>query len=429
MLADTKIQLLQQAQAAQAVGNWTEVTQCLQQLALVDIEPEASQVLDLALTVLDEGDFHQRWDMAKVFPCLGANAGIGIERAIAPLIEIVTSNEQEEELRWYTARILGEFAHPKAIAALVDLLKSTGDEELVSMAASALGQIGNPAVEALSELLVNETTRLIAVKSLAHIRRSEIIAPLLTVVEDLDANIRAMAIEALGSFHHSEIAPVLLNALNDVAAPVRKEAVTGLGFRSDLTELDLVDKLIPRLYDFNIDVCSAAVTSLGRLGSDRAAEAIDALLNSPTPTNLQLECIRALGRLETPLSLQYLRSCLNEASSPTLQQEAVKVLGQVEQLKAIAGDTLLEALQLSNSLTSAIALSLGRLGEHKAIEPLIRLLANSDTGVRLHAIAALQQLAPTQAYQQLQQLNNNDVQINYELKQGIEFALHEWQQT
>jgi HEAT repeat protein len=112
-----------------------------------------------------------------------------------------------------------------------------------------------------------------------------------------------------------------------------------------------------------------------------------------------------------------------------LQQEAVKVLGQVEQLKAIAGDTLLEALQLSNSLTSAIALSLGRLGEHKAIEPLIRLLANSDTGVRLHAIAALQQLAPTQAYQQLQQLNNNDVQINYELKQGIEFALHEWQQT
>ena len=429
MLADIKIQLLQQAQAAQAVGNWTEVTQCLQQLALVNIEPEASQVLDLALTVLDEGDFHQRWDVAKVFPSLGANAGIGIERAIAPLIEIVTSNEQEEELRWYAARILGEFAHPKAIAALVDLLKSTGDDELVSMAASALGQIGNPAVEALSELLVEETTRPIAVKSLAHIRRSEIIAPLLKVVKDPDANIRAMAIEALGSFHNGEIAPVLLNALNDVAAPVRKEAVTGLGFRSDLREeLDLVDKLIPRLYDFNIDVCSTTVTSLGRLGSDRAAEAIDALLNSPTPLNLQLECIRALGRLETPLALQYLGSCLNESSSPTLQQEVIKVLGQVEQLPAIAGDILLEALQLSNSLTSAIALSLGRLGELKAIEPLINLLANSDTGVRLHAIAALQQLAPAQAYQQLQQLNNNS-SITPELKQGIEFTLHEWQQT
>jgi HEAT repeat protein len=430
MLADIKIQLLQQAQTAQAVGNWTEVTQCLQQLALVDIEQEASQVLDLALTVLQAGDFHQRWDMAKVFPRLGENTGIGIDRAIAPLVEIVTSDEEEEELRWYAARILGEFHHPSAIAALVDLLKSPGDDELTSMAASALGQIGNPAVAALSDLLRDETTRLIAVKSLAHIRRSEIIPPLLTVVKDPDANIRAIAIEALGSFHNGEIPPVLLDALDDVAAIVRKEAVTALGFRSDVREeLDLVNLLIPRLYDFNIDVCCTAVVTLGRLGSDRAAESIEALLHSPIPINLQLECIRALGRLETPLCLQYLHSCLKEPSAPVLQQEVIKVLGQIEALTAMAGDILIETLQLrapSDSLTSAIALSLGRLGEIKAMEPLIKLLANPDTGVRLHAIASLQQLAPTQAYQQLQQLNK-DSKINFELKQGIEFALNEWQ--
>ncbi len=432
MLADPKIQLLQQAQTAQAAGDWTGVIQCLQQLASAEIGQETSQVLDLALEALIEGDFSQRWDVAKMFPRLGVKAGIDIHNIISPLIEIVKSDE-DEELRWYAARILGEFNQPSAIAALVNLLKSSDHDELTSMAASALGQIGNPAVAALSELLAAEDTRLIAVKSLAHIRRSETIAPLLTVVKDPDANIRAISIEALGSFHSSEIPQVLLEALDDFAAPVRKEAVTGLGFRTDLREeLDLVNCLVPLLYDFNLDVCCSAATSLGRLGSEVAAEAIDAVISSPAPINLQLECIRALGRIETPLCLQYLRSYLNAHSSLALQQEIVKVLGQIEakELKVIAGDILIETLQLlelSTSIKSAIALSLGRLGEIKAVEPLIELLATTDTGVRLHAIASLQQLAPVQAYQQLQQLNNDSGVKKLELTQGIEFALKEWQ--
>ena len=423
MLADIK-QLLQQAQVAQEIGNWTVVIQCLQQLVLGEIEAEATQVLDLALTVLIEGDFHQRWDIAKVFPRLGANAGIGIARAISPIIEIVTGDE-DEELRWYAARILGEFNHPKAIAALVNLLKSSDNDELTSMAASALGQIGNPAVATLKELLLDESTRLIAVKSLAHIRRKEVIAPLLTVVKDHNAQIRAIAIEALGSIHNSSIPPVLIAATDDIAAPVRKEAVTGLGFRADVQEeFDLVNKLIPRLYDFNIDVCCTAAMALSRLGGEVAATAINVVLKSPhTPINLQLECIRALGKIETPLCLQYLHSCLNEDFSLALQQEIVKVLGQV-QLTAMAADILIESLELSNNIKSAIALSLGRLREIKAIDPLINLLATPDTGVRLHAIASLQQLTP--AYQKLQQLNN-DATISPALKQGIEFALNEWQ--
>jgi HEAT repeat protein len=424
MLSNIKTQLLQQAQAAQELGNWTNVIQCLQQLALVDIDPEIGQVIDLALVVLQEGDFQQRWDIAKVYPRLGKQ----IDRLIAPIIEIVISEEEDEELCWYAARILGEFNQPSAIAALVNLLKSADNDELTSIAASALGQIGNPAVAALSELLVDEDTRLLAVQSLAYIRRSQIIAPLLTVVKDPDPKIRATAIEALGSFHNAEIPPILIAATDDIAASVRKEAVTGLGFRADVREeLDLVNKLIPRLYDFNINVCCTAAAALGRLGSRAAADAINKVLNSPhTPLNLQLECVRALGKIETPISLQYLRSCLNEHFSPVVQQEIVKVLGQVEELTVIAADILIESLQLSNSVKSAIV-SLGRLGEIKAIEPLINLLATPDTGVRLHALASLQQLAPIQAYQQLQQLHN-DLAITPELKQGIEFALKEWQQ-
>lgn len=431
MLIDPQTELLQQAQSARNIGDWTAVVQCLQQL-LLDTRLERDRLLDLAIDALIAGDFQQRWDVAKLFPKLAVG---NVESVIAPLIEIVKDEEEEEELRWYAARILGEFDQPSAISTLIELLKTADNDELTAMAATALGQIGNFAVAALSELLADQETRLLAVRSLGSIRRSEIITPLLSVVKDPDATIRAVAIEALSSFHNADIPPVLLQAIDDIAANVRREAVIGLGFRSDLRdELDLVNKLVPKLYDFNIGVCCAAASALGRLGTDEAAKGLYQVLRSPhTPLNLQLECIRALGRVSTLSSLQYLDNCLHEQSSLTLWQEIVKVLGQVEQLNltATAAQILIEALnlpQISNlpeSIKGAITLSLGFLGDIRAIDPLIALLATSDSGVRLHVIAALQQVAPVKAFQQLQQLNN-DRTITPQLKQGIAIALAEW---
>ena len=72
-----------------ASANWSLLIQCLQQLILgekvvipsQDTPPvsesevsEQTQVLDLALEVLAVGDFHQRWEIAKVFPKLGQSA-------------------------------------------------------------------------------------------------------------------------------------------------------------------------------------------------------------------------------------------------------------------------------------------------------------------------------------------------------------------
>lgn len=386
------------------------------------------QQMELAIDVLASGDFHQRWDIAKVFPKLGQNA-------IAPLIEILEDEDAEEELRWFAARILGEFNHPAVIAALVEVLKISDNEELSAMAAAALGQIGSPAVAAVTTLLAEEDTRLLAVRSLSHIRRRETIVPLLSVVQDPQISIRAAAIEALSSFHDSRIPPVLIDALDDLAARVRREAVIGLSFRPDLREeLDLVSQLMPRLYDFNLDVCAAAASALGRLGTDAAATALDQVLKSPnTPIKLQLEIVRALGRVGTVTSLEYLRSCLFQLQSATVWQEVVTVMGRLEQpdLTARATDILIEILQsadlatLASSVKQAIALSLGQLGEMQAIDPLIQLLADADAGVRLHVITALKQLANEAAHCQLQQLATNEA-LAPELKQGIAIALSEW---
>ncbi len=427
-------QLLVQIQAAHDAANWSSLIQDLQQLILgVDSEhPEIVKnreyLLTLSLSMLEMGDFQQRWEITKVLTYLG-------NIAIPPLIDILKDKDAEEELRWYAARILSEFQHPDAILPMVELLKTDEDEELKAIAATALGQMGTVAIAALSELLLNEDTRLLAVRSLSCIRQPKTIAPLLSVVQDPQAAIRAAAIEALSSFHDERVPPVLLNALDDVAATVRRAAVLGLSFRPDLRKvLDLVTRLQPKLYDFNLEVCCAAAVCLSCMGCDDAAQQLFQVLISPnTLLPLQLETIRALSWVGTLSSLEYLQTAFNQTTSETLWQEIVTVLGRVQnpQLTTPAAEILLQIMRSQHPATEianfncAIALSLGQLGKMPAIEPLISLLADSNASVRLHAIAALKNLDEKATHQQLQQLANNAT-LTPDLQQGIAIALAEW---
>lgn len=426
-------QLLVQAQAAHDAADWSLLIQYLQQLILAEdstrpeiVNPE--QLLELAISILERGDFQERWEIAKVLTRLG-------NIAIPALIEILEDEEAELELRWYAARTLGEFQHPDVMISLLNLLKISEDEELKTIAAAALGQMGTIAITKLAELLTQQNTRLLAVRSLSYIHSRETITPLLSVIQDSQAVIRATALEALSSFHDERVPPVLLNALDDVAATVRRTAVLGLGFRPDLcAELDLVPKLQPKLYDLNLEVCCAAAIALSRMGGDEATKHLFEVLVSPhTPQPLQLESIRALIWVETLSGLEYLQKALDQSTSQTVWQEIVTVLGRVQkpQLTTQAAEILMDVLRSQHpaakitTIKSAIALSLGQLGNTQAIKPLILLLADADQVVRLHAIAALKKLDGDVAYQQLQELASNTT-ISLDLQQGIAIALAEW---
>lgn len=427
-------QLLVQAQIAHDAADWSKVLQCLQQLILredsthPEIVKNQEYLQELALSILEMGDFQQRWEIAKLFVRLG-------NVAITPLIDILKDEDAEEELRWYAVRILGDLKNPIVIAPLVEFIKSSKDEELKAIAATALGQIGQSAIAALSELLASQNTRLLAVRSLSYIRQPEIIAPLLSVVQDPLVEIRAIAIEALSSFHDSRIPPILLKALTDVAGAVRREAVLGLSVCRDLhSSLDLVAQLQPKLYDSNLEVAQAAALALSRMGNDEAAENLFQGLISPhTPIKLQLEIVRALSWVKTLSGLEYLQEAFNQLSSQTLWLEIVTVLGRVSNstLTAASAEILLSILRSQHpaveivSIKSAIALSLGQLGNIDAMEPLISLLADNNEVVRLHIVAALKNLAAETAYQQLQQLANNPV-LTPDLRKGVTAALAQW---
>ncbi len=419
-------EILEQANTAATLQDWGRLSQDLQQLLTSEeqsklfSDPNATAILlDLAMQVLEWGSFQDRWDIAKLFPNFGIDA-------IAPLIDFLNDEEADPEAQWFAVRILGSFNHPRVIEALIELLKTSQSEDLNSMAVSVLASMGKTAVSVLETLLEEDSTRLFAVQALGQIRRSETVPLLMQVIRDPEVQIRAIAIEALSSFHSDDITTVLIAALQDVAVQVRLAAVTGLGFRSDRS--NLVGQLRPLLLDLNLEVCRQTAIALGRLGTLQAATALYEVLQSQhTPENLAIELVRALGWIALPEALNYLETALLQLSLPEMVQlEIVQTLGRIDsvELKPQATQILLNGLPKLESvgIRQAIALSLGQLGDPDAINALVALLADTDDGVRLHAISALKTLDAEQHLKRLAQIEPEES----ELGRGIAIALREW---
>ncbi len=428
------LNILEQAQVAADRQNWSELVQCLQQLPLKGHQPLEAENLEkavsLAIAVLEYGDFQDRWEVEKILPNLGNGA-------IAPLINLLENEDADIEQQWFAARILGKFDRPEVIEALAKLVKNA-DEELSQIAAETLGNLGPTAVASLATLLLQADSRLFATEALAQIRRSETITPLLSVVTDSQVAVRATAIEALSSCHDSRIGPVLVAALKDPATAVRKEAVRALGVRAYLDEeFDLVNLLKPLLWDIRLEVCQQAAIAMGRLKTDAAAAILFELLRSAiTPVSLQIETVRALSWMETATALEYLEKALiasNYHIHPTVCQEIVTVLGRWSkpELKSDAAKIIINFIESNHpavedaGIKQSLALALGQLGDMRALDVLIQLLANPDNSVRLHSLSALKQLGAGEVRHKLESLLKED-NLGLGLREGIAIALQEW---
>ncbi|MEM6403222.1 MAG: HEAT repeat domain-containing protein, partial [Cyanobacteria bacterium P01_D01_bin.116] len=378
---------------AVAEANWIVVNQQLQQLldkknqtqAVEDSELE--QAVAIVMQVMKAGDFQTRWDIAKIFPKIG-------KPAIAPLLEILNSEKTDLEIRWFVIRILGEFKEPEVVISLVKFLEETEEEELAMMSAQTLAKIGQPAITALIELLKDEKSRLLAVKSLSQIRRSEVIEPLLSVVDDSLAEVRVIAIETLSSFHQKRLISVFIKALQDTSFSVRKEAVIALKMRAEFKEeFDLVNHLQPLLFDINSEVSQQAVLAMGCMKDEAAIKALFDIINLKiAPLFIQKEAARALNWSKSFIALDCLKYCLY-SSDITLTQEIICVLGRQEsiELKSYATKILIDFLNSDREIVrqscikQKIATSLGDNQDLSALIHLEKLAINDDSKVKLYA--------------------------------------------
>jgi HEAT repeat protein len=374
--------------------DWSLVNYCLKQLPLTRNQVNAPQVGELAIQVLLNGDFQEKWEVAKIFPLL--------DRSIVPcLIEIVHNENLDEEIRWFACRILGAFPEPEAIASIALLLQTATAEELTLVACQTLTQMDTHAIKVLRDLLSQPKHRLLAVTALSQIRHPAIVTPLLSTIDDANPQIRTIAIVTLATFHDSRILPVLIHALKDTAAAVRKEAAIALGVRQNSSKsVNLVEYLQPLLYDLNLEVCRQAAIALGRIKQESAVNALFQILKSPhTPAELKIDTVRALSWSELEPGLEYLQQAL-AVETENICQEIIAVLGRISKpsLKLKATQILINFYhdQLKHQdlprLKQTLASSLGILGHIEARSSLEQLARDLDRKVQLHATAALEKL-------------------------------------
>jgi HEAT repeat protein len=398
----TKLILEQALKAAQA-QNWLEVSNQLQQLPQSKSDNDSQQLLlnprdwqtvfDLALEMLIKADFQYKWEITKLFPLLG-------HQIITPLNILALDETVATEVRWSICQILGNFPEQSVVLTLVQLLQQSTDNELISIAGKTLVKIGDCAIDALVDLLSEPKYCFLATKSLSYIRSASTITPLLTITTHEDAELRAMAINALGSFHDQRIPPVLITALQDRSGTVRKEAAIALGFRPDLCQsMDLVKHLQPLLYDLNLEVCSQAAISLGRMHQPSATNSLFEVLQADTtPISLKLDLVKALGWSKLSSGIANLEKALAN-SSELIKEEIIIVIGRnaTPELKHQSAQVLITFWQqqpsLSASIRQALATSLGEIGDRSAIPVLEELAQDRDHKVQLHAISALKKLA------------------------------------
>ncbi|MGC1309796.1 MAG: HEAT repeat domain-containing protein [Phormidesmis sp.] len=372
--------------------------------------------IEQAIAQLTQGDFHAKWDSSKRFSQQFAEWG---DRAIPPLIHHLKTTPNPEN-QWFLIRALSQFDQPAVVEALAEILATTPEEDLQTEAIKALTRLDSSAIPTLSALLHSRyptAQRILAASTLARIRRSDIIEPLLSITSDLDPQLRAIALEALGSFHDPRITPALLSALKDIPA-VATEAIRALGRRSDLLNtVDLVTPLRACLQRPEPAVAVESAVALGRLGNEAATATLGELLTQPAPTAVKIAAVRALGWIDRPSATDSLTIAFTYAVPvvmPPVKKEIARSLGQTQSaaLKPKAAQplvTFLKAIPAQNiatpeafTLTQTVISALSRLGNSNALNSLIPLLGNPDSRIRMHALSALKQIDPRAAQAKIQ---------------------------
>jgi HEAT repeat protein len=395
--------------------------------------------IEQAIATLTTGDFPSKWDHARQFAKQFAHWG---DRPIPYLIHHLHSSAQnhaqnQAENQWFLIRTLGQFQHPSVVEALANFLISTPDEALQIEATKALTRLGSSAIATLTTLITSPATetRKLAAATLAKIRRSAVIDPLLSVVNDPDEHIRGIAIEALGSFHDPRITPVLLSALQDETA-IAIEATRTLGRRCDLlATTDVIARLQGVLLGQEAKLARESAIALGRLGAhsdgEQAIEALGKFLTQPAPTEVKIAAARALGWLDSPTATLYLATafeCPFPLVMPEVRLEIARSLGQTQSapLQLTAAKPLVRWLQdqvaqqaqqlpdqpanyqtnqppnpevfaLKQTILSALArlAPLTSLNPLNTLDSLIPLLGDPDARIRMHALNALKQIDPS----------------------------------
>lgn len=225
-----------------------------------------------------------------------------------------------------------------------------------------------------------ESVRLEAVTALGRIGDTQSIPLLSKLINTPHKGLRQRVLVALSELGDQQALPLLMNALKDEDGLIRKSAVEALSRLHDDHKRDL---LLGMLDDPQLDI---------RL---LAANALDQIAWRPQTTYEQIAYAIAKGKWDSPLlsepeAVESLLRVLTEdrPENVNARVNAAIVLGKIGEQRAVAPLMHMAATAQGDTLATVLT-ALGDLKDDRALDLLIRALKDRNSTIRLAAANAL----------------------------------------
>lgn len=319
--------------------------------------------------------------------------------AVTPLVAEL--NSSDVSVRWSAVEVLGRIGDPGAVEPLIAVLHGKKGQEL------SVNQFIfiQPPVEDISRKAAVEALGKIGALTVSTAIHQRIAQALIGVLKDMDRNVRVSANKTLPPFIGTLTTDEpLITAFTDGNEDVRKAALQALG---ETGSARAIDALITALRGEDKESFVSIILALGKIGSrfkdpalrERIIIPLVSLMDDPD------EAIRtsASGALEL---LDW---------HPGADEKGVKywlARGKPEKCVAMgapAVEALIAELESAGWKTfSGIAQALGKIGDVRAVEPLLGAFQDTHEEVRKSASDALENIIKIHGFEPLVNLLNSD---------------------
>ena len=378
-------------------------------LLVASLGDESWRVRKIAVELLS--GFEDKEDMLPLLiDCLRSEDNAGLRNSAVEALETIGAgaidslllyiDDDDHDLRKQIVDILGNIGDKKVVSYLINSL-SDPDENVKSAAAENLGKIGDDeAVNSLMEALKTEDLLLqfSALEALCRIGRAvpvEEIKPLLD-----NPMLRKASLEVLGKAEDIRALPLLIEGIKTRSKSTKEAALIsivqlvesmdekGKAFSLLAEGRNVLPQFVsPCLESENLPVARSALKLMGWLQSEEFIPLMLKLALNDEISPLVMEAIVNIGlKAQTQLITSYPKSPYE------IKPLICHLLGEIRSVAAV--DLLIGELKSDiGHVRHSSATSLGKIGDARAIKPVIPLLEDEYVDVQSAAVQALSALA------------------------------------
>ncbi len=264
-------------------------------------------------------------------------------------------------------------SHPTKDASVNDLIEKMRNvnKDIREDAIKALVQKGQLAIEALIEALQdnNPMVRKNAAWALGEIRDTLAVEPLISKLPDKAHEVREYAAGALGKIKDNRAVEPLSNTLKDKNLDVRLTVIASLG---EIKDTSAVLPLIESLQDTITNVRRYAAEALGIIQDNRAVKSLIVALEDKY-ISVGAMAAWALGEIKD--------TCATQPLIRVLMERHYVDIDPLEDMNRNRKEKMIEWVnRLVHKQVKAVE-ALGKIGNARAIEPLIKVLETPLPGI------------------------------------------------